>query len=166
MTTAFNLASVLRRRGEFSEAARIHCETLEVRRRVLGAEHTDTLASACNLANALVEQGKLLQAVELHRQTLEARRRVLGPEHPDTLVSQNNLGCAVGLHSESLPQEEAAARTFREALEVSTRVRGAEHPDTGVFARNLATVLRPPENTEGRRGKKRRPAPHSEMSDA
>ena len=53
LTSANNLACVLHAQGEFSEAARIHRETLEVRRRVLGAEHLGTRMSACDWAEVL-----------------------------------------------------------------------------------------------------------------
>ena len=57
-----NYAGILRRQGILAEATRIHRETLEVERRVLGAEHPSTPASASNLADALEEQGELEQA--------------------------------------------------------------------------------------------------------
>ena len=53
MSVANCLAIVLQAQGQFPEAARIHRETLEVRRRVLGAEHPDTRTSACDLAEVL-----------------------------------------------------------------------------------------------------------------
>ena len=53
LSVANDLALVLAEQGELSEAARIHRETLEVRRCVLGAEHPNTLTSAGNLASLL-----------------------------------------------------------------------------------------------------------------
>ena len=81
----------LEEQGEIVEAARIHRETLEVQRRVLGAEHPDTLTSANNLAIVLEEQGELVEAARINRETLEVRRRVLGAEHPQALASGTNL---------------------------------------------------------------------------
>ena len=72
----------------------MHRQTLELREKVLGVEHPDTLMSMNNLAMVLQAQGKYEAAEEMHRQTLELREKVLGPEHPDTLTSMNNL--AVG----------------------------------------------------------------------
>ena len=86
-----NLAGVLRGQGKFDEARKLHEQTLEIRRRILGPEHPDTLWSMNNLAIVLGEQGKHDEARKLLEQTLEIRRRILGPEHPDTLESMHNL---------------------------------------------------------------------------
>jgi hypothetical protein len=82
---------VLSKQGDLSEAIRIHRETLEVQRRVLGAEHPRTLGSAFYLAVLLSEQGEFSEFARIHHETLEVRRRVLGAEHPDTLGSASIL---------------------------------------------------------------------------
>ncbi len=56
LTSANHLASALRAQDEFSEAVRILRETLEVRRRVLGAEHPDKRMSVRDLANVFHKQ--------------------------------------------------------------------------------------------------------------
>ncbi|WP_448208769.1 tetratricopeptide repeat protein [Azospirillum sp. sgz302134] len=63
----------------------------DARRRLLGAEHPDTLTSMNNLATALRSQGDLVGARELQEQVLAGRHRLLGAEHPSTLTSMNNL---------------------------------------------------------------------------
>ena len=50
LTSANNLAAVLRKQAELLEAARIHRATLETQKRVLGEDHPETLASAKSLA--------------------------------------------------------------------------------------------------------------------
>ena len=91
---------MLKAQGEFPEAARIHRETMEVRRRVLGAEHLDTLMSAKKLACVLKAQGEFSEASLILRETLEVRRCVLGAEHPDTRTSACDL--AEGLRKERM----------------------------------------------------------------
>ncbi len=66
-------------------------ELLEGQRRVLGAEHPDTLLTMGNLAISLREQGKYEKAAQMQRELLEGQRRVLGAEHPDTLLTMGNL---------------------------------------------------------------------------
>jgi hypothetical protein len=83
-----NLATVLEREGYYAEAERLHRQTLDIRRRVLGPEHPDTLASVHNLAIVLYDEGRYTEAERLDRETLDIRRGVLGPEHPDTLASR------------------------------------------------------------------------------
>jgi Tetratricopeptide repeat len=66
------------------------------RRRVLGNDHPDTLASANHLASQLGALGEHEPARALAEDTLTRRRRVLGDDHPNTLATANNL--ATGLH--------------------------------------------------------------------
>jgi hypothetical protein len=73
------------------EAEPLEAQALEARRRVLGAEHPDTLKSISNLALIYQDQGRLEEAELLRVQELETRKRLLGAEHPGTLTSMNNL---------------------------------------------------------------------------
>lgn len=124
-------------RGQFT-ASRILLEQMfNTHRRVLGAEHPDTLRSMNNLAETLWRQGDLTGAHTLHEQVFEARRRVLGNEHPDTLTSMNNLAATLRGQGDL-----AGARTLQEqVLEARRRVLGAEHPDTLTSMNNLAETL-------------------------
>ena len=58
LAAASNLALARDSDGQYAEAERIQREVLDVRRRVLGDEHPDTLNSASNLATSLSGQGK------------------------------------------------------------------------------------------------------------
>ena len=62
-----------------------------MRKRVLGAEHPDTLTSMGNLELIYGNQGRWKEAEELEVQVMETRKRVLGAAHPDTLTSMKNL---------------------------------------------------------------------------
>jgi hypothetical protein len=62
-------------------------QVLELRKKVLGPEHPDTLTSMANLALTYSSQGRWAEAEQLEAQVLELRKKVLGPEHPDTLMS-------------------------------------------------------------------------------
>ena len=54
-----NLAYILSAQGDLAGARKLQEETLAVRRRVLGAEHPNTLTSMNNLADTLNAQGDL-----------------------------------------------------------------------------------------------------------
>ena len=56
---------------EAVEAEQMHRETLELKEKLLGREHPDTLGSMNNLAAVLSSQGKYSEAEQMHRQTLE-----------------------------------------------------------------------------------------------
>lgn len=66
-------------------------DNLARRRRVLGENHPDTLASAHNLAADLRILGQAELARDMDQDTLNRRRRLLGENHPDTLASAHNL---------------------------------------------------------------------------
>ena len=122
--------------GLYREAEKQLEAALDLRRRVLGPEHPETLRSMNNLAQVYWHQEKYAQAEALFSQTLEARRRVLGPEHPDTLLSMNDLAGAYVLEGK-YAQAEAL---FSQTLEIQRRVLGPEHPDTLTSMNNLAAV--------------------------
>jgi eukaryotic-like serine/threonine-protein kinase len=122
--------------GIYRDAGKQLERALDLRRRVLGPEHPDTLKSMNSLAVVYWYGGKYPQAEDLHRQTLEIKRRVLGPEHPDTLRSMNGLA-AVYVDEGKYPQAEAL---HSQTLEIRRRVLGPEHPDTLMSMNNLAVV--------------------------
>ena len=86
-----NLAILYMDQGRFDVADPLHVKALELRRRVLGEEHPDTLRSMNDLAVLYFDQGLFDEAEPLYVKTLEVRRRVLGEEHPDTQRTRNNL---------------------------------------------------------------------------
>jgi tetratricopeptide (TPR) repeat protein len=123
--------------GLYPSAQSLQQQSMEIRQRVLGPEHPDTLKSMNNLAATLSEEGHPAEAEKLDRETLDIRRRVLGPEHPDTLTSMNNL--AAILSDEGHPAE--AEKLYRETLDISRHVLGAESPATLASVNGLANAL-------------------------
>ncbi len=121
--------------GLYPEATRQLEQALNLRRRVLGPEHPDTLKSMTILADVFNLEGKSARAEALHSQTLEIRRRVLGPEHPETLQSMNDL-TNVYWSQGKYAQAEALDSQI---LEIRRRVLGPEHPHTLASMNNLAS---------------------------
>jgi len=115
---------------------------IELRRRVLGAKHPDTLESERLLSWVLLGEGRYAEAEKLQRETLDADRRVLGLDNPETLLSMSHLGTALFMEGRYADAE----RVFREALVIRRRVLGTEHPDTLSSMNNLGGVL----SVEGR----------------
>ena len=124
--------------GRSLEAREILQDQLDVRRRVLGEEHPDTLTAMANLASSLRALGDAQAARKLEEQTLEVSRRVLGEEHPDTLTAMANLASSL----RALGDAQAARKLLEQTLEVSRRVLGEEHPSTLTAMANLASSLR------------------------
>ena len=64
-----------------------------MRKKLLGAEHPDTIRSMGGLASTYQMQGKLNEAEQLEIQVLDMRKKLLGTGHPDTIRSMGNLAC-------------------------------------------------------------------------
>jgi tetratricopeptide (TPR) repeat protein len=74
------------------EAAEPHLRrALEIRHKLLGDDHPDTLTTMYDLGIVLHDLGRLAEAEPLYRVSLEGRRRILGAEHPETLMSIDKL---------------------------------------------------------------------------
>ncbi|KAG2489758.1 hypothetical protein HYH03_011710 [Edaphochlamys debaryana] len=134
---AATAAAALTNRGRSTEAEPLYWQALELRRRVLGEEHPDTVTALNNLAICINEQGRHTEAEPLYRQALDMRRRVLGKEHPDTAASVQNLAICIdnqGRYAE-------AERLYRQALELKRRVLGEEHPDTAMSLVSIAICI-------------------------
>jgi tetratricopeptide (TPR) repeat protein len=112
---------------------------VEIRKRALGAQHPDTLASMDELGQLYTLQGKYPAAKELLSEVLAARRRVLGEQHPDTWTTLSNLGIAISYEGD----DTRAAPIFQEVLAADRRLHGEEHPETLSVMDDLAcTYLR------------------------
>ncbi|KAG2441974.1 hypothetical protein HYH02_009768 [Chlamydomonas schloesseri] len=116
----------------------LYRQALELRSRVLGAEHPDTIQSITHLANCIKERGQCGEAEPLYQQALELRRRVLGEGHPETIRSINNLASCLY----DLGQHDRMEPLYRQALDLRRHMLGAEHPDTLTSINNLANCIK------------------------
>ncbi|KAH8708390.1 kinesin light chain [Phaeosphaeriaceae sp. PMI808] len=123
-------------RMTLSEELFVH--VMEMRKRVLGDEHPDTLTSMANLASTYRNQGRWKEAEELEVQVIETSARVLGDEHPDTLTSMANLASTYRNQGRWKEAEELEVQV----METRKRVLGDEHPDTLTSMANLASTYR------------------------
>src|SRR5262245_43734888 len=133
----YNMGFLLQRQGKLAEAEPFVREALERRRRILGDDHAQTLASISNLASLLRLQGHFTEAEPLFREVLERRRRTLGDDHPDTLGAIGNMGSL--MHAQGKLAE--AEPYYREALEKRRRILGDEHRETLISTTNLGRLL-------------------------
>ncbi len=130
------VGDVYRRLGLYPQAEEHLPLALDIRRRLLGEEHSDTLTSMNSLANLYLAQGRYADAEPRYLKTLEIRKRVLGEEHSDTLASMANLATLYlnqGRYAEAEP-------LLLKGLEIQKRVLSEEHPHTLAFMHNLATL--------------------------
>ncbi len=132
-----SMANAMRDLGLLERAAIPQEKALELRRRELGEDHPDTLASINETGLLLQNSGKLAAAEPYYRQALEGRQRVLGNEHPDTLTTINDIGELLFAQG----QRGEAGEWFRQALEGRRRILDADHPDILISLNNLGASL-------------------------
>ncbi|MEZ4383819.1 MAG: serine/threonine-protein kinase [Nannocystaceae bacterium] len=87
---------------------------LELRARLMGAEHPSVANAHNNLAILYAARGQLDRAEAHHRQAIAIRERVLGPRHPDVGDSYLNLGNVYAIRKE----RRAAIELYERALEI------------------------------------------------
>ncbi|KAK3380825.1 hypothetical protein B0H63DRAFT_474432 [Podospora didyma] len=86
-----NLASTYRNQGRWKEAEELGVQVMEIRKRVLGEEHPNTLASMANLAFTWKSQGRLDEALDVMCRCVEFQQQVLGLDHPNTVSNFSTL---------------------------------------------------------------------------
>jgi non-specific serine/threonine protein kinase/serine/threonine-protein kinase len=122
--------------GLYPQADSLCAKALEIRRRVLGPEHPDTLHSMNTLGSLYGLLDRHDEAVRIASEALDLERRVLGAEHPETLATMMNLANGY-LRQGKLAEAE---QLYVQALAVQKRVLGAEHPNTLQTMHNLAVT--------------------------
>jgi tetratricopeptide (TPR) repeat protein len=131
------LGYYLRRSGRYAEARPLFERALEIRERVLGADHPQTATSLNNLAALFKNQGAYAEARPLIERALAITKNILGPDHPQTASSLNNLALLLdiqGDHADALP-------LFEQALEIRERMFGVDHPQTATSLNNIAALF-------------------------
>ena len=134
---ANQLGDKLRKKGQFEETKVLWLAALEGRRRVLGAEDKDTLASLNNMGNVLKEMEDYEGALGYYHQALRVKEKVLGKTHPATLATMHNMASTyqVGLKDFTKVEE-----MYRLALDGKEKSLGKDHEGTKMCARNLAIL--------------------------
>jgi len=123
--------------GLYPRAQLLAEQSYQIRKRVLGPRHPDTLVSLNLLGVAAVQQGDTRTAEAAFREAFEGGRDVLGPAHPQTLKWAVNLA---GFLTMAGRLEEAEALD-RHVLERRRQTLGDTHQDTLQSINNLAQVV-------------------------
>lgn len=123
--------------GKDDLAMQMHQDALQLRQKVLGRAHQDTLTSMHSLATMHTALGKYDQAERMHLYVLRLREKSLGFKHPDTLSSLDDWGNV--LHD--LGRYKEAERAHVRALCLRQERFGDRHIDTLHSMNNWALVL-------------------------
>ncbi|MHC4945244.1 MAG: tetratricopeptide repeat protein, partial [Planctomycetota bacterium] len=122
--------------GRYDEAESIFKKVIEIRKRIFGKDHLETISTLGNLALIFTAQGKYSETEPIQREVLEARRNLLGEEHPDTWNAWRELAVTL-LNQEKYSEAESISRTV---LEARIRHFGEKHPETLRSMHDLALV--------------------------
>ena len=129
-----NYIYVLGEIGDWRHAEQLGVQVLDMRKKLLGAEHPYTLTSMGNLASTFLNQGKWNEAEQLQVQVLDMCKKLLGAEHPDTLTSLGNLASTFSSQGKWNEAEELEVQV----LDMRKKLLGTEHPGTLISMGNLA----------------------------
>jgi eukaryotic-like serine/threonine-protein kinase len=121
-----NLGMALSAAGEYERAEALLRAALDLRRRVVPANHPDIATSLDNHAMSLAQVGRPLEAIDLHREALAIRRAVYGEVHPFVALTLSNLGVRL----DQLGNRDEAERLHQQALDIRRRSLGDDHPQT------------------------------------
>ncbi|KAF8119870.1 P-loop containing nucleoside triphosphate hydrolase protein [Mycena galopus ATCC 62051] len=127
-------ANMFRYAGRLREVAKLEVNTLEMRKKLLGDDHLDTLQAVHNLAGTYVQLGRFEEAEKLQLVVLEKRRKLLGDHHLDTLLTMNNL--ALAYHH--LDRFQEAEKLQLVVLKKCRKLLGDDHLNTLSVMINLA----------------------------
>ncbi|RHZ52142.1 hypothetical protein CDV55_102329 [Aspergillus turcosus] len=130
------IGNCLLKDGRYKAAEDQYLRVLDIRRRVLGPEHPNTLTSMNSLASNYWKQGRWKDAEELGVEVLKLRKQVLGPEHPNTLASMGSLALTYQKQGRWKEAEELQVKVLR----IRKQVLGPEHPNTLAAISNLAST--------------------------
>ena len=133
-----NFALVMGENGDWKNAESLEIEVMDMRKKLLGEEHPDTLTAMENLANTYFNQGRWNEAEQLEVQVMNMTKKLLGEEHPDTLTAMGNLG----LTYRSQGRWNEAEQLEVQVMGMRKKLLGEKHPDTLLSMGNLALTYR------------------------
>ena len=131
-----NFGLVMTENGNWKNAEKLQVQVMDMRKKVLGAEHPHTLLSMGNLADTYRNQGRWNEAEQLEVQVMDMRKKLLGAEHPDTLSSMGNLASTYWNQGRWNEAEQLEVQV----MDMRKKLLGAEHPDTLSSMANLAST--------------------------
>lgn len=130
------LGALYFRLGAFAEAEPLLERTLEIRKKVLGADALDTSAALNDLGLAVRLNGKLDRSEGLLNQALVIREKALTPAHPDIAETLNNLAGLMRVMGQAKKSEEF----YKRSLAIREKVFGPAHQSVAESLNNLALL--------------------------
>ncbi|HLJ49318.1 MAG TPA: serine/threonine-protein kinase [Bryobacteraceae bacterium] len=121
--------------GLYPQAQEQQERALELRRRALGPENADTLATMRELAGVYFIEGKYAQAEETLKKVMETQIRLRRQDTPEAVNVMNDLA---EVASAGRGDHKLAESLLLDVIERDRRIQGPEHLETLVAMNNLA----------------------------
>lgn len=132
-----SLATVYAELGDFRESELNYKKSLQIKKSIYGAEHTEIARGLSNLAVLQSKEGRFKQAEPLLNKSLEIRKKTFGDNHYDTATTINNLAY-LKTHLGKIKEAEIL---FEKSLHIFEKLFGSEHLETAKGYNNLATIF-------------------------
>ncbi len=137
LALASELATTLRRLGDFKEAERLLRATFKAQVAEYGVDDQQTLVTMDGLAMVQEAQSRLAEAEVLYTDVLAARRSVLGSLSRQTLVTLSSLGQVIRLQG----RFDESEQYLREAVAGLRQTLGEDHPSSLTTLANLGCLM-------------------------
>ncbi|HSM60508.1 MAG TPA: serine/threonine-protein kinase [Longimicrobiales bacterium] len=133
-----NLGMLRRLRGNYREAELLSEAALDMRRRLYGDDHLETLTSVADWGAELIELGRWTEARAVLADGVERARSALGVDHPTTADLEESLANVLG----GLGEYEDALALQSRVLDAKRVRRGEEHPGVAYSLVRLGAMAR------------------------
>jgi serine/threonine-protein kinase len=134
--TLYNLGMIQARKGA-SDAKDLLRRSFDIRQKLYGPEHPETLTALSGLADYYFMSGRYAESEIFRRELLARDRKVKGSHHPDVANDLSDLGQDLFVQGDLA----AAEPLIREALGIAQKRWGAENPMTLTYTLQLGMVL-------------------------
>ena len=133
-----SLGDTYRELGLLEQAEAQLLRAVEIRKRVSGPEHPETLAARFSLSWVYERQGRYRDSEREAREVYEISRRTQGEDNVLTIRALNRLAIA---YDQQERFDEALA-AYRQAYEACRRLKGDDDRDTIWLLHNIGSILR------------------------
>jgi hypothetical protein len=130
-------AAVYSEGGRWNEARELQEQVVDVRTKILGSKHPETLQAMASLAWSYWNLSQMANALKIQRTVMESSLEILGPEDPMTLRAMDSLARTYWLCGKTASAEELG----RQSVDGMIQILGSGHPHTLGAMHNLARAL-------------------------
>ena len=124
--TLSSFSITFRNRGQWERALELEVRAMELRSRLLGSEHPDTLRSINRMGRRLRELQRPHEAVRLDDQVVESRLKLFGKTHPEILESFECLAASYNMTGRTIEE----MKLMKKVMDIRQQVLGEAHIGT------------------------------------